>query len=223
MHMRSMTGRVRHGLMPAAVALLLMLAGTVPATASGLLGSPIDVYGIPLDFVLFALTLLGVALFHNQTFYVALTGLAAITAYKLGYAGFKEGVGVAGLVGHLAHEWVTLANLFLLLMGFALLARHFERSEIPAIMPKFLPDDWKGAFVLLVLVFIISSFLDNIAAALIGGVVAKRVFRDKVHIGYVAAIVAASNAGGSGSSRPRSRWSSAAFRRRSSSRNTRRS
>jgi len=45
----------------------------------------------------------------------------------------------------------------------------------------------------------LSSFLDNIAAALIGGTVARHVFRGKVHIGYLAAIVAASNAGGSGS------------------------
>jgi len=40
--------------------------------------------------------------------------------------------------------------------------------------------------------------LDNIAAALIGGAMARHVF-PKVHIGYLAAIVAASNAGGSGS------------------------
>ena len=36
-------------------------------------------------------------------------------------------------------------------------------------------------------------------AALIGGAMAHTVFRGKVHIGYLAAIVAASNAGGSGS------------------------
>jgi len=53
--------------------------------------------------------------------------------------------------------------------------------------------------VLLVIVGVISSFLDNIAAALIGGTMARHVFRGKVHIGYLAAIVAASNAGGSGS------------------------
>ena len=46
---------------------------------------------------------------------------------------------------------------------------------------------------------VLSSFLDNIAAALIGGTVARHVFQGKVHIGYLAAIVAASNAGGSGS------------------------
>jgi Na+/H+ antiporter NhaD/arsenite permease-like protein len=48
-------------------------------------------------------------------------------------------------------------------------------------------------------VFVLSSFLDNIAAALIGGAIAHTVFRGKVHIGYLAAIVACSNAGGSGS------------------------
>ena len=85
------------------------------------------------------------------------------------------------------------------MLGFALLSRHFEESKIPAVLPRYLPDDWKGCFVLLVMVFVLSSFLDNIAAALIGGAVAHTVFRGKVHIGYLAAIVAASNAGGSGS------------------------
>ena len=160
---------------------------------------PILVFGIPVDFILFALTLLGVALFHHHTLPVALSGLAAIILYKLALTGFKYGTGFSGFGQHMAHEWVTLANLFLLLMGFALLSRHFEESRIPDEMPALLPDDWKGGVVLLVLVFVLSSFLDNIAAALIGGTVARHVFRGKVHIGYLAAIVAASNAGGSGS------------------------
>ena len=152
--------------------------------------------GIPVEFLLFALTLLGVALFHNQTFYVALSGLAAISLYKLAFTGFKTGDGLAGLAGHFGHEWVTLANLFCLLMGFAILARHFEKSHVPVILPKYLPDDWKGAFVMLAMVWLISSFLDNIAAALIGGAMAHQLFRARVHIGFLAAIVAASNAGG---------------------------
>ena len=160
---------------------------------------PVLVFGIPVDFILFALTLLGVALFHHKTLQVALAGLAAIIAYKLVFTGFKHGAGLPGLGHHMAHEWVTLGNLFLLLMGFALLSRHFEESRIPDAMPALLPDDWKGGVVLLVLVFVLSSFLDNIAAALIGGTVARHVFQGKVHIGYLAAIVAASNAGGSGS------------------------
>lgn len=156
-------------------------------------------FGIPVDFILFALTLLGVALFHHKTLQVALAGLAAIIVYKLAFTGFKDGAGLVGLGHHMAHEWVTLANLFLLLMGFALLSRHFEESRVPDRMPALLPDDWKGGVMLLALVFVLSSFLDNIAAALIGGTVARHVFQGKVHIGYLAAIVAASNAGGAGS------------------------
>jgi Na+/H+ antiporter NhaD/arsenite permease-like protein len=161
--------------------------------------APLSLFGIPVDFILFAVTLLGVALFHHHTLAVALTGLAAIVSYKLIFTGFKLGTGLTGLALHMQHEWVVLANLFLLLMGFALLSRHFEKSRVPDAMPAYLPDDWKGAFVLLVLVFVLSSFLDNIAAALIGGTMARHVFRGQVHIGYLAAIVAASNAGGSGS------------------------
>lgn len=158
-----------------------------------------SIAGIPVDFILFALTLLGVALFHHHTLYVALTGLVVITLYKLLFGVFGTVPGVAGLMGLLAHEWVTLANLLGLLLGFALLSDHFERSEIPALLPRFLPDDWKGGFFLLVLVFVISSFLDNIAAAMIGGTMAGVLYRKRVHIGFLAGIVAASNAGGSGS------------------------
>jgi len=179
-----------HRFLPA----LLML----PAVAFAAGDLP-TVGGIPVDFILFALTLLGVALFHNATLYVALTGLVTISLYKMIFTGFKTGVGVAGFVGHLGHEWVTIANLFCLLTGFALLARHFEKSHVPVVLPKFLPDDWKGGFVLLVMVFVISSFLDNIAAALIGGAMAHQLFKAKVDVGFLAAIVAASNAGGSGS------------------------
>ena len=173
---------------PLALLALPAWAGESPALA-----------GIPLDFILFALTLLGVALFHHHTLYVGLAGLATITLYKLAFTGFKEGDGLAGLGAHFAHEWVTLANLFCLLMGFALLARHFEKSHVPVVLPKYLPNDWKGGFVMLVMVFVISSFLDNIAAALIGGAMAHQLFKARVHIGYLAAIVAASNAGGAGS------------------------
>ena len=77
--------------------------------------------------------------------------------------------------------------------------RSFEESGIPQKLPEFLPDDWKGGFVLLVLICVISSFLDNIAAAMIGGTVAAVIYKERVHIGYLAAIIAASNAGGAGS------------------------
>ena len=158
-----------------------------------------SIHSIPFDFVLFALILVGVALFHRHTLKVALGGLATVTLYKLLFTGFKTGPGISGLATHLGHEWVILANLLGLLVGFALLAQHFHDSRAPELLPNFLPDDWKGGFVLLLIVFVLSSFLDNIAAAVIGGTMASAVFRGKVHLGYIAAIVAAANAGGSGS------------------------
>ena len=181
----------------ALIAATLLIASGSASAADG--AAAPAVFGIPIEFILFALTLLGVALFHNHTLRVGLTGLAVITAYKLLFAGFKTGPGVGGLVAHFGHEWVILSNLLCLLLGFALLSRHFEKTRIPAVLPRFLPHDWKGAFILLVMVFVLSSFLDNIAAALIGGAMAHTLFRAKVHLGYLAAIVAASNAGGSGS------------------------
>src|SRR3954463_2957905 len=173
-------------------------AAAAPATGS-YSAHPVFVFGIPVDFILFGLTLLGVAIFHHKTLQVALTGLAVVTVYKLFFTGFRQGDGFSGLVLQMQHEWVILANLFLLLMGFAILSRHFENSRIPDEMPALLPNGWGGGLALLAIVFVLSSFLDNIAAALIGGTMARHVFKGKVHIGYLAAIVAASNAGGSGS------------------------
>ena len=189
-------------LLAAAVAILGVLFAN-PAAAASTTGiysaQPVYLFGIPVDFILFSMTLLGVAVFHHKTLEVALTGLAAVTVYKLLFTGFRQGEGFTGLVLQLHHEWVILANLFLLLMGFAILSRHFEHSRIPDEMPAFLPNGWGGGLALLAIVFVLSSFLDNIAAALIGGTMARHVFKGKVHIGYLAAIVAASNAGGSGS------------------------
>ena len=154
---------------------------------------------VPLEFVLFGLTLIGIALFHRRTLEIALAGLAAVVLYKLAFTGFRAGPGPLGLISHLRSEWVTLTNLFGLLTGFALLAEHFNKSHLPDELPRILPDDWKGGFALLLVVFVLSAFLDNIAAAVIGGTMASTVFRGKLHIGYIAAIVAASNAGGAGS------------------------
>ncbi|MGZ5215786.1 MAG: citrate transporter [Caldimonas sp.] len=154
---------------------------------------------MPIEFILFAVVLAGVALFHRHTMRIAVGGAIAIALYKILLSPFKTGAGVPGFLLHLHNEWVILVNLLLLLLGFALLADQFSKSEVPAALPNFLADDWKGCFVLLASVFVLSSFLDNIAAAMIGGTVAYTVFRGKVHIGYLAAIVAASNGGGAGS------------------------
>nr|MBP7496133.1 hypothetical protein [Bacteroidales bacterium] len=164
---------------------------------------------IRLEFILFGLVLLGVALFHHKTFYVALTGFIVILIYKLVFdAHFHLGEHFFGTLPFSEQlldkhnrqgEWPIVLNLLGLLLGFAMLAKTFEDSGVPDILPKFLPSGWKGPFVLLFFVFILSAFLDNIAAALIGGTIALVVFKRKIHIGYIAAIVAASNAGGAGS------------------------
>ena len=160
---------------------------------------PVMIGPVQVDFILFAATLAGIAFFHRHTLALALSGLGAVVAYKLAFTGFSGGPGFGGLLDHMIHEWVILANLLCLLMGFALLSRHFEKSGVPEAMPAVLPDDWTGGFALLAIVFVLSALLDNIASALIGGMIAKTVFRDRVHIGYLAAIVAAANAGGAGS------------------------
>ncbi len=177
---------------------LAMLLPALAWAADGDFSGP-RLAGIPVEFILFAVVLGGVAMFHHYTLPIAVTGAIVIALYKIIASPFRTGAGAAGFVVHLGHEWVILLNLLLLLLGFALLAKQFEESHVPNALPRFLPDDWRGCFMLLVIVFVLSSFLDNIAAALIGGAMAHTVFRAKVHIGYLAAIVAASNAGGAGS------------------------
>jgi len=175
--------------------LLLLPVFTFAAVPSAI---PI-IFGIRLEFVIFALTLIGVAVFHHKTMFVALGGLATLLILK--YLFLPE----FSFIEHLAGtsdkegEWRILLNLAGLLFGFGILAKIFEESGVPDKLPDVLPDDWKGGFVLLILVFFLSSFLDNIAAAMIGGTVAVVVFKGKVHLGYLAGIVAASNAGGAGS------------------------
>jgi Na+/H+ antiporter NhaD/arsenite permease-like protein len=192
-------GRMRRLRTGAFVAISLILtASPAFAAAGGAAVAGPKLFGIPVDFFLFGATLLSVALFHHRTFTVATTGLAIIVVYKFIFTGFPPGPGVEGLLAHMWHERIILTNLLLLLLGFAVLSRHFEDSGAPEVMPRYLPDNWLGPLALLGMVWVVSGFLDNIAAALIGGVIAKHVFA-RVHIGYLAAIVAASNAGGAGS------------------------
>jgi Na+/H+ antiporter NhaD/arsenite permease-like protein len=158
----------------------------------------VALFNIPLEFVLFGLTLIAIAVYHKRTAEAALAGLILVLIYKYFVGNFSFLEHIAGNPNH-EGEWKILLNLFGLLTGFSVLSSHFETSGIPQHLPRLLPDDWKGGFILLAIVFILSAFLDNIAAALIGGTVAHVVFKKKVHIGYLAAIVAASNAGGAGS------------------------
>src|SRR6185312_2863135 len=75
----------------------------------------------------------------------------------------------------------------------------FELSNAPEAIPGFLPRNWMGGLCLLALIFLLSTFLDNIAGAVVGGVVARHAYHGRVSVGFLAGIVAAANAGGAGS------------------------
>jgi Na+/H+ antiporter NhaD/arsenite permease-like protein len=165
----------------------------------GVAQSPPALLGAPLEFWLFGTMLAGVALFHRRALPITLAGLIAILAYEAAVTRFPTGTGVGALILHAEHEWVTIVNLLLLLVGFELLSNQFERSNIPDHLPNHLPDGWTGGVVLLGGIFVLAAFLDNIAAAILGGVVARHVYRNRVAVGFLAAIVAAANAGGAGS------------------------
>ncbi len=179
---------------------IILSAIFLPAILMAQGASSIPTIGtIRVEFILFGFTLIGVAVFHKKTMIVALTGLIAVLIFKYIFDQhfdiFQHITGHDGFEG----EWRILLNLLGLLMGFAILAKHFGESKVPEVLPKFLPDNWKGGLVLLFFIFIMSAFLDNIAAAMIGGTIAMVVYKGKVHLGFLVAIIAASNAGGAGS------------------------
>jgi Na+/H+ antiporter NhaD/arsenite permease-like protein len=188
---------------------LLLILLSAPLMTFAAPNIPPAIGPIRLEFIIFGMILLGVALFHKHTFRVAVIGLSVLLAFKLifdpGFHLLEHLFGETDISEQIMNkdlrqgEWGIILNLGGLLLGFALLSKIFEESGVPDILPNFLPDDWKGPFLLLIFVFVMSAFLDNIAAALIGGTIALVVFKNKVHIGYIAAIVAASNAGGAGS------------------------
>jgi Na+/H+ antiporter NhaD/arsenite permease-like protein len=158
-----------------------------------------ELFGAPIEFYLFGLMLVGIALFHRRALGISITGLVAIVLYEALISAFPTGTGAPALLAHFQHEWVTITNLFLLLVGFEILSNHFERSNLPDHLPNYLPGGWMGGLMLLAAIFVMAAFLDNIAAAILGGVMARHVFKGRVSIAYLAAIVAASNAGGAGS------------------------
>jgi Na+/H+ antiporter NhaD/arsenite permease-like protein len=152
-----------------------------------------------MEYAIFGATLLGIALFHHRALQVALAGLVVVVVFQIASAPAPIGDTTYEIVEHFADEWVILTNLLLLLLGFAVLSNQFEQSGLPEAIPTSLPDGWAGGVVLLGSVFVLSIFLDNIAGAIIGGVAARHVFPNGVTIGFLAAIVAAANAGGAGS------------------------
>jgi Na+/H+ antiporter NhaD/arsenite permease-like protein len=149
------------------------------------------------EFVVFGLTLCGVAIFHRHALAAAIAGVVVTVGFKLATLGLSTGgAWFATLIGH---EWNTWINVLTVLLGFAVIANHFERSGLADVLPRLLPRNWTGGLALLGVVFALSIFLDNIAASIIGGIIARHYYRDAVSTAFLAAIVAAANAGGAGS------------------------
>ena len=169
-------------------------AGNGPGISVEMFGKAVPV--IPI--MMFVSMLLGILFLHDYNVEVALGGLAALMLYNAytGDAGYTPHMGE-----HFVHEAGSLLNLGFMIAGFAVLAKTFEESKLGDAMPRWLPDDWRGGAMLICMVCVMSAFLDNIAACLIGGVVAKEVFKDRkgrtrLTVGYIAALVMASNLGG---------------------------
>jgi hypothetical protein len=78
--------------------------------------------GVPVVFLLFAATLAGVLIAHGRAWAVGLAGLTVIAFVRVVFSPFDA-------AAHVAHEWPKLANLFGLLVGFAVLADHFDSSR----------------------------------------------------------------------------------------------
>jgi len=109
------------------------------------------IFGLRPEFLLFGLTLLGVALFlfHRYTLFVGLIGLTSILIFKFIFIPeFNLGEHLFGqvpFIDQILHkemrvgEWSVLLNLFGLLIGFALLSWHFEKSGLPDYLPQFQP------------------------------------------------------------------------------------
>ena len=138
--------------------LLLMFGLLIPLFSMASGGNPPSIGRIRVEFILFAFTLIGVAVFHHKTFQVALTGLTVILIFKFIFDSHfnvsEHFLGSTDLLTQIIHkdmrqgEWAILLNLLGLLLGFAILAKHFEESGVPGYLPKWLPDsDHPGLFV----------------------------------------------------------------------------
>jgi hypothetical protein len=86
------------------------------------------------DFILFAAVLVVSRSFNRYTLQIALSGLAAISVVQDRHHRLsRTGAGIEGFVLHLQHDvGDALRNLLGLLLGFALLSKHFEDSQVPA-------------------------------------------------------------------------------------------
>jgi hypothetical protein len=67
-----------------------------------------------------------------------------------------------------------------LLLGFAVLSKHFEESRIPDLLPNYLSSGWPGAFSLLVMITVLPRSLTTSLQPYRRNI-ALVVFRGRVH------------------------------------------
>ena len=123
------------------------------------------VAGIPADFILFAVVPVTIALTHHRAMRVVVVGLAVIALWKLVFSPSPASQSLRVISPANGCSSPTCLPCW---SASRCSARHFDKSRIPLILPRVMPDDWKGGLVLLAMVFVLSSFLDNIVAAMIG-------------------------------------------------------
>ncbi|MEN9544331.1 MAG: hypothetical protein RLZZ598_1164, partial [Pseudomonadota bacterium] len=112
--MQAMARHVRAAIIATGGALLALLPGMALAAGGAGFSGP-RIGPVPVEFVLFAGVLAGVALFHRHALRIALSGALLIALYKILVSPLRAGPGLEGFIAHLGHEWVVLSNLLLLL------------------------------------------------------------------------------------------------------------
>lgn len=141
-------------------------------------------------FVIFVVMLGGLLFLHHHKLAVVAAGFVAMMATSASLYGWSE-------LGHHfgePHVRNLLINLGFLIPGFSIVAAAFERCGIAEKI-----RDWTNGNPSKTLwtVFVLSTFLDNIAAAMIGGILVMGGARPSFRM--LVGIIAASNLGGAGS------------------------
>ncbi len=203
------------------VGLLVLLVGMIEATLFAFgLGSNLAVQALSL----FPTILVGFGLWHHDKGVILVVGFACLLAFffltprEIGGHGHGEVDAVEtrvpvfeDLLTHFANPHVAeiLYELTALLLGFALFSRYFDKSGMSNAAARFVMADlssvnlnWVPALArLLMVVYTMSIGLDNIAAALIGGLIVGALYRGQGFVPFIllVGIIAASNLGGAAS------------------------
>ncbi len=170
------------------------------------------------SFALFVLMLVGLMIFHHHKLHIVICGFVLLSVMFM-----VHHQGLLPWGHHFAehHRQHLLIQLSLLLPGFALAAHYFEHSGASRAIAERL--DWSGAkermerslgawtgkafgwcftrdVVLLWIVYWLSTVLDNIAAAMIGGTILMALYGSgNIPFRMLVGIIGASNLGGAGS------------------------